>query len=128
MAKAATDKTNAPEQTDVQNAVQSIEEHHAALLSERGVYMQKCKKIRDNMAVDYEQAADKGIAKKLLKSIVKERELERRIAGLTDDMEYDEQREREMLIEKLGEFANTPLGAAALAKHDGKATLAQAGA
>lgn len=89
--------------------------------------MQKCKKIRDAMAVDYEQAADKGISKKLLKTIIKERELERKIAGLTDDLEYDEQREREMLIEQLGEFANTPLGQAAVAKHDGKATLAQAG-
>jgi hypothetical protein len=128
MARAANDKTNAPEEADVRNAVLHIEDHHAALMSERGVYMQKCKKIRDSMAVDYEQAADKGIPKKLLKSIVKERELERRIAGLTDEMEYDEQREREMLIEKLGEFANTPLGAAAVAKHDGKATLAQAGA
>jgi hypothetical protein len=90
--------------------------------------MQKCKKIRDAMAVDYEQAADKGISKKLLKTIIKERELERKIAGLTDDLEYDEQREREMLIEQLGEFANTPLGQAAVAKADGKATLAQAGA
>lgn len=128
MAKAANEKTNSPENADVQAAVQHIEDHHAALLSERGVYMQKCKKIRDNMAVDFEQAADKGIPKKLLKSIVKERELERRIAGLTDEMEYDEQREREMLIEKLGDFANLPLGQAAVAKHDGKTTLASVGA
>jgi hypothetical protein len=127
MARQATENTNAPDEADVQKAVADIESCHADLLSERGIYMQKCKKIRDAMAVDYEQAADHGISKKLLKTIIKERELERKIAGLTDELEYDEQREREMLIEKLGEFANTPLGQAAVAKHDGKAP-AQAGA
>jgi hypothetical protein len=33
-----------------------------------------------------------------------------------------------MLLEKLGEFANTPLGKAAVAQADGRATLKQVGA
>jgi hypothetical protein len=81
----------------------------------------------------FDHAIEKGISKKLLKLIVKERELERRIAGLTHDLEMDEKNEHQMLMEKLGEFANTPLGKAALAKvappspiADGKDTTAQA--
>lgn len=128
MAKPANERTNTPEEIDVQAAVNNIEKHHADLMSEKGIYMQKCKKIRDNMAVDYEHAADKGINKKLLKTIIKERDLERKIAGLTDDLEFDEQAERDMLIEKLGDFVNLPLGQAAVARADGKATLKQMGA
>jgi hypothetical protein len=88
----------------------------------------KCKRIRETMAGDYDKASDQGISKKLLKKIIKERELERKIGALTDDLEDDERSEHAMLVEKLGEFANTPLGKAALAKVDGGTTLAQAGA
>ncbi len=127
MAKPANENANTPDPTDVQAAVANIEKCHSDLLSERGVYMQKCKRIRDSMAVDYEHASDKGISKKLLKTIIKERELERKIAGLTDELEFDEQAEREMLIEKLGDFANLPLGQAAVARAGGN-SAAQVGA
>ena len=90
--------------------------------------MSKCKKIREIMAGDYDTASDKGISKKLLKKIIKERELERKISALTDDLESDERSEFDMLTEKLGEFANTPLGKAALGKVQGDDALAQAGA
>jgi hypothetical protein len=76
---------------------------------------------------DYDSASEKGISKKLLKKIVKERDLERKIAKLTDDLEPDEVNEHAMLMEKLGEFANTPLGKAALASASGNGG-AQAGA
>jgi hypothetical protein len=82
--------------------------------------MSKCKKIRGVMEDDYKSAQNRGISKKLLKKIVKERELERKIESLTADLEPDEVSEHAMLMEKLGEFANTPLGKAALAQADGK--------
>lgn len=114
MAKQA--NTNAPDDVDVQSAVKSIEYSYAELASERGVYMQKCRRIRETMATDYETASQKGISKKLLKKIVKERDLERKIYALVDDLEPDEASEMEMLKEKLGEFVNTPLGQAAMAQ------------
>jgi hypothetical protein len=92
--------------------------------------MSKCKKIRGVMEDDYKSAANLGISKKLLKKIVKERDFERKIEALTADLEPDEVSEHAMLMEKLGEFANTPLGAAAVAKAapkaDGKDAQAQA--
>jgi hypothetical protein len=94
------------------------------------------KTIRAKMSDHFDRAIEKGISKKLLKLIVKERELERRIKGLTHDLEADEKNEHQMLMEKLGEFANTPLGRAALAGAsgapapvaDGRDAAAQAGA
>jgi hypothetical protein len=91
--------------------------------------MSKCKRIRETMAGDYESAAEKGISTKLLKKIIKERGLERKIMALTDSLEPDEQSEINMLKEKLGEFANTPLGKAAMAGATGNSgTQASAGA
>jgi hypothetical protein len=87
--------------------------------------MQKCKRIRATMEDDYKSAANLGINKKLLKKIVRERELERKIEAITADLEPDERSEHAMLMEKLGEFANTPLGKAAMAAADGKGTEAQ---
>jgi hypothetical protein len=121
MAKRANENTNGPDDTDVQAAVQNIEQRYVELASERGVYMQKCKRIREGMASDYDDAVNKGIAKKLLKKIVKERDLERKIYALGDDLEPDEVSEIEMLKEKLGEFANTPLGKAAMAQAESHA-------
>jgi hypothetical protein len=128
MAKHATDKTNSPKEEDVQTAMANIEQGYADLASERGIYMSKCKKIRGVMEDDYKSAANLGISKKLLKKIVKGRELERKIDSLTADLEPDEVNEHAMLMEKLGEFANTPLGKAAMAAvagADGKGTPEQ---
>jgi hypothetical protein len=62
MARPANEK-NAPEDHDVQKAVSDIEAGHGELLRERGIYMQKCRKIREGIANDYEHAADKGISR-----------------------------------------------------------------
>jgi hypothetical protein len=90
--------------------------------------MTKCKRIRETISLHVDTAADRGISKKLLKLIIKERELERKIDTLHDVLEPDEQSELAMLTEKLGDFANTPLGGAAIAKASGADTLASVGA
>ncbi len=128
MAKPANEHANSPSEADVQTAVSDIENCYDKLASERGVYMSKCKSIRTEMKNHYADASNLGISTKILKKIIKERELERKLDAVTADLEDDEKSEHDMLVEKLGEFANTPLGAAALAKVDGKGTAAQAGA
>lgn len=116
MAKKATaENSNSPAEEDVQAAVANIEACYRDLEKEKSVYMQKAKKIRATMAGDYDSAQDKGISKKLLKKIIKERGYERKIAAITEDLEDDERSELEMLHDKLGTFANSPLGAAAKA-------------
>ena len=46
-------------------------------------------------------------------------EPERKIDALTGGSEPDERSEVKMLIEKLGQFANTPLGKTVISKLDG---------
>lgn len=120
-------KSNEPSMEDVQGAVESIEKLHGDLLSEKMAYMNRCKIIRKMVADKYDHASDQGISKKLLKAKIKERDLERKIDAIVEDFEDDERNEYEMLTEKLGEFGNTPLGAAALARADGKGTQARMG-
>jgi hypothetical protein len=78
-----------------------------------------CKEIRSNVANAYDSASDRGISKKLLKAKLKERDLKSKVAELTKELQADERSEYQMLSEKLGEFGDTPLGAAALARADG---------
>ena len=126
--KASPAQSNTPTSEDVQNAVRSIEQRYTELATERGAYMQRCRRIREDMSSNYDAAGLSGISKKLLQKIIKERELERKIAGLTDDLENDERMELEMLVEALGDFGELPLGKAAIAAKDGKGTLSGLGA
>jgi F0F1-type ATP synthase membrane subunit b/b' len=119
---------NGPDSEDVRSAIENIERSMSELLSERGAYMAKCKRIRDIIATDYEEARDKGITKKLLKKLVKEREFERKIDALNDDLEFDERNELDMLRDRLGDFAVTPLGQAALARASDETQLHRMGA
>jgi hypothetical protein len=126
MANPAT--ANEPAAEDVQAAVEAIEKLDGDLLSEKMAYMNRCKIIRKMKADKYDHASDQGISKKLLKKKIKERDLERKIDGITEDLEDDERSEYQMLTEKLGEFADTPLGQAAMAKAEkGKGTQARMG-
>jgi hypothetical protein len=120
-------RDNEPTAEHVQEAVAAIEKLDDDLLKERMSYMKRCKDIRKIKADEFDSASNRGISKKLLKTKIKERELERKIDGLTEDLEDDERSEYQMLSEKLGEFADTPLGQAAMAKADGGGR-AQAGA
>ena len=81
MANPAT--ANEPSAEDVQAAVDAIERLDADLLAEKMAYMSRCKGIRNQKAGEYDQAADQGISKKLLRTKIKERALERRIDDLT---------------------------------------------
>jgi len=100
----------------VQAAVAAIEGKYAELLAERMASMGRCRKIREAMREDFATAKADGIRPKFLRKMCKERELERAINSLHDDLEDDEKSEIAMLIEKLGDFGNSPLGQAAIAR------------
>lgn len=112
--KLSSEFRNSPTDEEVRDAVAAIEACYGELLSERMAYMGRCKQIRQRMSGQYDIAAEKGIPRKALKLKVKERELERKIDALTEDLEPEEQDSFEMISAKLGDFANTPLGQAAL--------------
>jgi hypothetical protein len=100
----------------VQAAVAAIEGRYSELLAERMEYMLRCKRIHAAKREDFAMFKAQGIRPKLLRKLCKERELERDIEALRDDLEPDEQSEINMLVDKLGDFANLPLGQAAISR------------
>jgi hypothetical protein len=120
MAKTATvENSNSPSAEQIQSAVAAIEGRYAELLAERMASMGRCRHIRAAMREDFATAKADGIRPKILRKICKERELERTINALYDDFEDDEKSEAAMLVEKLGDFANSPLGQAAIQRATG---------
>jgi hypothetical protein len=84
------------------------------LASEKGEYMRKAKAIREDIQLVIDDAEAAGIPKKELKAVIKTRELETRAAAIRDDLEGDAQSVFDMIRAALGDFADTPLGQAAL--------------
>lgn len=80
----------------------------------KGEYMAACKAKREDIKEIYKEAKDDDIPVRALKGLVKYRELERRQAELAETIPDEEVSEFEMLVEALGDYADTPLGQAAL--------------
>lgn len=98
----------------VKEYVARIERLHGDLRSQQGEYMRECRTIRADMKTIYDEAKAAGIPKKELKAVVKARDLERRAAGIREDLEGDEQDTFDRIRLALGDLADTPLGQAAL--------------
>lgn len=94
--------------------VDRIENLHSDLAAEKGEFMQKCKVIHADIKEVLTEAKNAGIPKKPLKSLVKQRKLERDIEDIRTDLEGDDQDSFDQLCLALGKFAETGLGAAAL--------------
>jgi len=105
-----------PNQAVVRDVVARIEEQLSELLSERGKYMQRCRNIRERIGEIYDEAKDEhSLPKKVLRKLIRTRELERRIENSIAELEADDRQTYEMLEDALGDFGETPLGQAALA-------------
>lgn len=79
-------------------------------------YMSICKRIGEDKSAVLEDAKGEGFEKKSLKAKVKERALRRKAEAVREDLEGDTQNNFDLLSKALGDFADTGLGAAALAK------------
>lgn len=108
------DKPNTFDPKRVEKIVNKIEHEHEGLLTERMSYMGKCRPYRERIGQHYEEGIGFGIPKAVLKAKIKERALLRQIDGIPDDFEDDERETYEQLSQALGEYADTPLGKAAM--------------
>lgn len=122
MAKKAQEVANTPDNEDVETVVLNVEALHGRLATLKGEYMKSCRTVREEIANEYSTASDRGIRKVHIKSIIKERELARKIESLKADLEADELAEREMLFEKVKDL---PLFKASIeaARRDGGEVL-----
>lgn len=79
-------------------------------------YMSVCKRIAKDKAEVLNEAKDMGFEKKSLKAKIKERALRRKMESVREDLEGETQDNFDLLSKALGEFGDSPLGQAALAK------------
>ena len=114
---------NEPKADDIREAFTAILRHQDKIASEQGKYMQRCAKIRSDIAAVYDQAKDHGITKKVLRAKVKHFNLLKKAEKAREDLELDEQNEFDLLSQKLGGLADLPLGKAALDRASGANTL-----
>lgn len=95
--------------------VERIENLNKDLDKLRANYMNECKQVREDIKLVVGEAADKGVAKKALKGIVKYRALERKKNAIADGIAIADQSQFETLVAALGQLGDTPLGEAAKA-------------
>jgi hypothetical protein len=109
-----TEGTNGLDKEAAQAFVDQIERHMSDLLSERGSYMARCRGIREAITGVYDDAKGKGIRRNSLKTLIKERGLERRIIELREALEADDKDNYELLVDAVAGMEGTPLGDAAV--------------
>ena len=109
-------RSNGYDSEELRSIVSRIESCFVELLSERGAYMKRCRGIREGITAAYDEATSKGFKKKVLKKLIKTRELERKISESVLEMDKDEQESYDLMVTALGDFGNTPLGNAALSR------------
>lgn len=113
--------SNGIDPTIAKRFVGDIERHLDALLSERGIYMAKCKDIRGLIKETKDRAADAGISRKSLNTLLKERDLRKKMEALYDGEDGEELEEQvDLLKHALGELGDLPLGKAAVEKAEAR--------
>jgi hypothetical protein len=108
--------TNGYDPALVKQFVNDILRHKEELLSLKGEYMVRAKGVHELIKKVKDVAKESGIPRKALNALLSKIDLEAKIDGLTEGMEEDDEIAFEALEVAFGDFADTPLAAAALDK------------
>lgn len=104
--------------------VDKYEEFEAQLASERSKFMLACKKIHEQQRELLDDAKSQGVAKKVVKTIVDARKLEAKAKAAFASLEDDDRSFAVDIRKALGDFADLPLGAAAVSANGQDPTTA----
>lgn len=107
-------KSNGFDGDKLKSYLTKLDELDAEIESSKGAHMNRCQKIRGSMDVVYEEAKALGIPKKVLKAHHQLRKLEVRKSAVVDKLSDDDVETFEAVSDALGDFAQLPLGAAAV--------------
>lgn len=103
-------------QDDAEGFVTRLENLDKDLGKLKSEHMLKCKDVRSDIKEVYKEAEDAGLPKKALKAVVNARALERKAKAEREDLaDIDMQSKYDAIRHQLGDYADTPLGAAAVA-------------
>jgi uncharacterized protein (UPF0335 family) len=91
----------------------------------KGEHMQRCKRPRQQIKETIREAKDAGINTRALRVVIADHRAKRKLERRVNEMEADDADDYAAMQDALGEFGDTPLGAAALdrAKARGEETL-----
>ena len=95
--------------------VERAERLHDQILKERAECMVACKALRADINEVLQEAEGAGIARRSLKAVLKARALEAKADAVREDLEPEFRDSYDNIRVALGDFADTPLGQAALA-------------
>lgn len=110
---------NIPSDEQIRAAVEDIERMEAERVSAKSSYMSESAKINARQNAVYDDMKSRGLPKKALKTMIDKRGLMARLKAMEDALE-DDQKAIYVTIEKaLGDFADLPLGVAAVEREGG---------
>ncbi len=98
--------------------VDKMEELETEKLREKMAYMERCRRIQTQINELLDDAKGQGLPKNVLKAVVKARDLERKADAVMEALEDDAQQIFKDIREALGDFADLPLGAAAVEREE----------
>ncbi len=98
--------------------VDKFEELEKEILREKMSYMERCRRIRTQQKELLDDAKDQGLPKNVVKAVVKARDLERKADAIMEELEDDAQQIFKDIREALGDYADLPLGAAAVSREE----------
>jgi hypothetical protein len=98
--------------------VDKYEELEKEILREKMSYMERCRRIREQQKDLLDDAKDQGLPKNVVKAVVKARDLERKVESLLEEMEDDAAQLFKDIREALGDYADLPLGQAAVSREE----------
>jgi uncharacterized protein (UPF0335 family) len=109
-----TPNTNGFDPAVLQDVVSRLDELDATLASERGKFMKRCRDISEDRKGVMTEAKARGIPLKPLKTELKARKLAHKIEELRSELEADDAEQADLIREALGDYADLPLGKAAV--------------
>lgn len=114
-------KTNTFKVSELKDFINRIENVDKEIASETGSFMAGIKTLKNDKKEIFAEAKDAGIPLKALKAELKLRALDRDKAKVVAGLEEDDRECLELIQEKLGDLASTPLGAAAMKAAEARA-------
>jgi uncharacterized protein (UPF0335 family) len=113
-----TPNTNGFDPAVLQDVVSRLDELDATLASERGKFMKRCRDIAEDRKGVMTEAKARGIPLKPLKTELKIRKLSHKMEEMRSELETEDLEQAKLIQEALGDYAELPLGKAAVDAED----------
>lgn len=117
MAKQAKEaaKANSISDDQIADFIKRIETENRAMESQKAKHMSACKGIRETINGIKQEAKEAGLPKAALNAALKRRALRQKFEAARENLENEMHADVDRIEKALGDYASTPLGAAAVA-------------